>query len=131
MSSSSSNIPKEPVPQDEDCDCDPCPLSQGGDPGNVTGSGGVRAFNGKVVLSTEADLQAAGFSIPFSTQLRYDNKGGGASWGFGSNWVPANGLAGLTFDDGTVLYHEGPNAIKTFLPLGGGTYEPTYLLPQK
>src|SRR5690606_9903136 len=99
------------------CECPPCPPSQGGDPGNVTGSGGVRAFNGKVVLTTEAGVQTTGSNAPFGTRLRYDNQAGGNTWGFGSNWVTSDGLAGLTFDGGTVLYHEGPNSIKIFFPL--------------
>ena len=118
--SASSSVP--PPPSDQCCE-EPCPP-----PATVTGSGGVRSFNGMVVLATEAVVETSGFNFPFSTLLQYNNFAGGVSVGFGKNWAQSSGLGGLTFDGGTVLYHEGPNAVKVFLPTTGGNYDAAYFV---
>ena len=118
--STSSTVP--PIPP-EDCPCPPCDP-----PATVTGSGGVRSFNGMTVLSTEAVVETRGVNFPFGTLLQYNNFAGGVSVGFGKNWAQSSGLGGLTFNGGTVLYHEGPNAVKVFLPSVGGNYDAAYFV---
>ena len=118
--STSSSVP--PIPP-QDCPCPPCDP-----PATVTGSGGVRSFNGMVVLSTEAVIETRGFNFPFGTLLQYNNFANGVSVGFGKNWAQSSGLGGLTFDGGMVLYHEGPNAVKVFLPSVGGNYDAAYFV---
>lgn len=158
MSSSSSSsspvpfIPNIPVPwppyvplppEDGPCDCPPCESGEGGSssgpengggaklpPANdvVSGSGGVRLYDGKIVLGSPVALTSQGFNVPFGTQLDYNSTGLGANIGFGKNWVSTGALGGLYFGSGYVLYQQGANSIKYFYPTSGGDYATTYFV---
>ena len=158
MSSSSSSsssvpfIPNIPVPwppyvplppEDEPCGCEPCQSGEGGsssgpeDGGGakmppaddvVSGSGGVRLYDGKIVLGSPVALTSQGFNVPFGTQLDYNSTGLGANIGFGKNWVSTGALGGLYFGSGYVLYKQGANSIKYFYPTSGGDYATTYFV---
>jgi hypothetical protein len=129
MSSSSSSgsgfIPSLPFPV-TNCGCPPDPPCP--NPGITQGSGGVRGFDGKIVLSSAASIATTGYNCPFGTSLQYDNLAGGVSVGFGKNWQPTSGLGGLTFNSGIVTYEEGANSKKVFAPLGGGFYQAGYFV---
>lgn len=126
-SSSSAYIPTTFVPlggpdygEVETCPCPPPHPCY--PPGTEKGSGGVRTVNGMVVLTTEVNLQTSGFGFPFSTQMEYDNLSGTPGW------RPTQGLERLSFDAGRVLYKEGVNSEKLFLPTTGGNYQATYFV---
>lgn len=94
----------------------------------MSGSGGVRSFNGKVVIRSQVGIPSNGFNMPFSTDLVYDSQGNGGSVGFGKNWLSSGPLGGLVISGGQVLYREGPNQIKVFIPTTGGNYTAMYFV---
>jgi YD repeat-containing protein len=158
MSSSSSSsspvpfIPLIPVPwpsysflppEDGDCGCQPCQSGEGGSASSsgagggeslpqpddvVSGSGGVRLYDGKIVLASPVALTSRGFNLPFGTQLDYNSTGLGANIGFGKNWVSTGALGGLEIGSGNVLYKQGANSVKYFYPTSGGDYATTYFV---
>jgi RHS repeat-associated protein len=92
----------------------------------VSGSGGVDAYSGLVVISA-IGMSSNGFNLPFGTDLTYLSNGGGSSLGFGSNWRCVS-LAGLSFVGGNVRYQTGPEDTRVFLNQGGGAYAATYFI---
>jgi hypothetical protein len=94
----------------------------------VSGSGGVRLYDGKIVLGSPVALTSQGFNVLFGTQLDYNSTGLGANIGFGKNWVSTGALGGLEIGSGNVLYKQGANSVKYFYPTSGGDYATTYFV---
>ena len=103
----------------------PCPPAESAPPGTQRGSGGVRAYNGAVVLTSVANVQTQGLNFPFGTQMQYDSlvSGGG--------WKLIKGLRGLEVQNGAIVYREGVNSIKVFVPTTGGNYQATYFVQDR
>ena len=130
MSSSSSGyVPSVPIPvfTGSGGGCGPQRENQAGELGLLRPEGGVWPFNGGVVFSSRVGLRANGFNVPFSTNLAYDSAGGGASRGFGINWVPLC-LPRLVLAGGVATYERGALEKLVFVPLGGGAYQATYFV---